>query len=481
MTPGRNDPCPCGSGRKYKHCCALKPVAGAGRYTKPERDRALAKLMEHAWREFPNEAEANATVFWGIGPPDGVSDSEYADVIASPPGREAFSTWFLYDSIVGPLGSPAEYFAARAPALSSGERAWLDIARVARLKVYEILDVKPEEGFTLRELLSGDELEVRERQGTRQLVKWELIAARVVEGPQGVSVLESVPYAFNPETKGRLLKLLKRVHRGAAAEHRRTGGFFRAAAIGLNQLWLAHVVFPPMPEIRTSDGDPVVLCRTVYDARDAAAVRAALIADGDFESDEASGSLTWLVPGKGENRERRILGSAEIRNGRLTLETMSRERAERGKALVERLAGGLVTFRAMRVQSMDQALRERRGLRDRDPGTPGTDGGGEGRLRAAPPRGQRARRGADEIPPEVQAEILQQFYEKHYREWLDQPIPALKNRTPRAAARLKSARPALIELLKSLQSRQDRERLDGRPAYDTAWLWDELGIGAEGV
>ena len=23
-TPGRNDPCPCGSGKKYKHCCLLK-------------------------------------------------------------------------------------------------------------------------------------------------------------------------------------------------------------------------------------------------------------------------------------------------------------------------------------------------------------------------------------------------------------------------------------------------------------------------
>ncbi len=22
--PGRNDPCVCGSGKKYKHCCALK-------------------------------------------------------------------------------------------------------------------------------------------------------------------------------------------------------------------------------------------------------------------------------------------------------------------------------------------------------------------------------------------------------------------------------------------------------------------------
>lgn len=23
-TPGRNDPCPCGSGKKYKKCCALE-------------------------------------------------------------------------------------------------------------------------------------------------------------------------------------------------------------------------------------------------------------------------------------------------------------------------------------------------------------------------------------------------------------------------------------------------------------------------
>jgi protein translocase subunit secA len=22
--PGRNDPCPCGSGKKYKHCCGNK-------------------------------------------------------------------------------------------------------------------------------------------------------------------------------------------------------------------------------------------------------------------------------------------------------------------------------------------------------------------------------------------------------------------------------------------------------------------------
>ena len=26
--PGRNEPCPCGSGKKYKHCCEAKKAGG---------------------------------------------------------------------------------------------------------------------------------------------------------------------------------------------------------------------------------------------------------------------------------------------------------------------------------------------------------------------------------------------------------------------------------------------------------------------
>jgi tetratricopeptide (TPR) repeat protein len=39
MKPGRNDPCPCGSGRKYKHCCGLLPAAAAA---VPGRDSLVA-------------------------------------------------------------------------------------------------------------------------------------------------------------------------------------------------------------------------------------------------------------------------------------------------------------------------------------------------------------------------------------------------------------------------------------------------------
>ena len=41
---GRNDPCPCGSGRKYKHCCLEKHEAKA----RAARDKASAKAAAKA-------------------------------------------------------------------------------------------------------------------------------------------------------------------------------------------------------------------------------------------------------------------------------------------------------------------------------------------------------------------------------------------------------------------------------------------------
>ena len=39
MKPGRNDPCPCGSGRKYKHCCGLLSAAAQARSPRGSGDR----------------------------------------------------------------------------------------------------------------------------------------------------------------------------------------------------------------------------------------------------------------------------------------------------------------------------------------------------------------------------------------------------------------------------------------------------------
>ena len=51
-TPGRNDPCPCGSGRKYKQCCLAKDEAAA----REARAKQAAESKPEAAPEAPAPA-----------------------------------------------------------------------------------------------------------------------------------------------------------------------------------------------------------------------------------------------------------------------------------------------------------------------------------------------------------------------------------------------------------------------------------------
>ena len=67
--------------------------------------------------------------------------------------------------------------------LSSGELNYLNGLRGSHLRLYEILEVKPDQGFELRDLWHDRRLYVRERAATRQIVAWDLVVARI--GPWG--------------------------------------------------------------------------------------------------------------------------------------------------------------------------------------------------------------------------------------------------------------------------------------------------------
>jgi hypothetical protein len=84
--------------------------------------------------------------------------------------------------------------------------------------------------------------------------------------------------------------------------------------------------------------------------------------------------------------------------------------------------------------------------------------------------------GAATISREIEARVVREMFDQHYHEWLDIPVPALGGRTPRHAARLKTVRPLLIELLKSIEQQSERAELDGQPVYDARWMWAELGV-----
>jgi hypothetical protein len=195
--------------------------------------------------------------------------------------------------------------------------------------------------------------------------------------------------------------------------------FFKNIGMVFHDLWLELVARRPLPTSVTAEGDEVVLCRAVFDVRDRAALEAALANHPELERQD-DGSYAWLAASADEAGFRRGFGAFVLEKGRVVLETMSRERAERRRALLEAAAGPAVAYRATSHASVQRALE---------------------RLPDRPARPE------DGVPPEAAAEIVQAFFERHYRGWLDEPLPALDGRTPREAAGLK-----LIALLKDMET-----------------------------
>src|SRR6266849_5350190 len=78
--PGRNDQCPCGSGRKYKHCCLKANDASdfAWRQVRAAEGRLVPELLHLALKEFgaPFIAAALEEFFLWEGVPEDYDQTE---------------------------------------------------------------------------------------------------------------------------------------------------------------------------------------------------------------------------------------------------------------------------------------------------------------------------------------------------------------------------------------------------------------------
>lgn len=171
---------------------------------------------------------------------------------------------------------------------------------------------------------------------------------------------------------------------------------------------------------------------------------------GEGEATGARPADGMSIGGWGENG-RQVLGHVELDRGHLTLEVNSVERAERGKEMFKALLGDLLTS----TQNMERALEERRDRR----------------------RGRPEKEEGSGIPAEEEGRIMVQLLNRHYRSLLDQPVPALGDVTPRAAAATAQGRTKLVGWLKYLENGEAR-RAQAKEVdpYDFTWMWRELGV-----
>ena len=448
MNVGRNEPCPCGSGRKHKHCCLGRErppsQAPAQHFTDDDRHQALRRLGGWAFSDEATFQEALREFY-----------DPAAELLSGPemPGhmREqegAFNTWLLFDR-PGRLGASAceTFLGLRGRQLPDGQAAYLRRMQAARWRPYEVQAVRPGQGFELLDLWSHQRFSVREHSASQQVGRWTLLGARLTEQEPGVWELEGGLLAFPPALKQPLLDGLEARRAALALRYPELDedGLLRRLAPAFHTLWVRLVARPPVPRLTTPEGHDVVFCRVVFDVDDAAAVRAALLRVPGLEPDGRR--FEWLED-TGDGR--RVLGSLAFEGGRLVLETQSEPRAAAGRELLERELGAAVRFRSLRRKDARRAL-------ERRPRTP------------PPPR-------RSDVPPEIEAALLQDFYEKHYRDWVDHPLPALDGLTPREAARRPAERERVRELLKQFEHGSEAERREGRPAYDFGWMWKELGL-----
>lgn len=179
--PGRNDPCSCGSGRKYKQCHLGSPLGAP----LPERvgwlwRKAIAYLERRG-----GAAEASML--------------EHAAVRAGEDGdiEAGFADPLTVDAVLHESGWFAAFLDERGPLLPADEALLGASWQLVDRTVYEVLDVRPGSGMDLRDLRTGDRLAVTERTASRAVTAGALLCARAVtdggDGHQFVGAVLPVP------------------------------------------------------------------------------------------------------------------------------------------------------------------------------------------------------------------------------------------------------------------------------------------------
>ena len=401
---------------------------------------------------------------------------------------------FLTREVEGAGNIVDDYLKRRGWNEKAMNKAYMTALRSSVISLYEASDIRPGEFFLARDLIRGGEpVRVSERTATHTLKAWDRIAARLVE-MRGKTTLGGGVLPFEHELSESLIAALGRILARAPDELADLIAdldielspeesalvvdeteMLRLAAPMISTYWLndtlKRVLSPAVPRVYNSDGEDMEIFALHYRLEKgvtAKKLRAALEAAPDL--DPASATFwNWLAPRNAPQARVKpkgrdgiaftsmmehgaiVLGTLELKNRTLTLHVNSEPRAERGRAMLEPLLEGLVSTPLIERQTLDQAMAEHR-MRGSAPVSSG-------------------------LPPDEERRLIHAQLDAHYRQQLDEPIPALGDISPHKAAETAKGREKIASWLKFLENRAaQQDPSDPMADYDITWIWEELGV-----
>ena len=450
--PRRNDPCPCGSGRKFKRCCGTARPVNTG-IRDAGQDAALEQLQRFTRREeFAPDRSIAGKMFWAT-QPDEFPEEMLEELRDTEMITINFSNFLTFDLEIEDGKTLVDIFLERrGRSLISSERRFLERLSASHVGLYEIIEVRAGEGLRLRNLWgTAEDIWVAERTASRTLCRWDLLATRLVAEPSGERFMEGDMYPFPAHFKQRVFEFLEGEQRRATAGGRTLScqAFLKRVSFRFHGLWLESIL-PEMPQLGTFDGEPLAFSTLRFAIESTSRLVRALDACEELQ-DEEGDRWVYLAVLDGIYH---LIGDFRIEGNELVVVVMSNAHGKDARALLERIAGDALRY---------VGTEESDGSELKQLGRPvclecGADGN------------------PDEPPSAESLAVVKRAMEQHYRRWLDDEIPALGGSTPRAAAADDRLRPQLVDLLKQMENQEQRRPSGIGGVYDFGWVRRELGL-----
>jgi hypothetical protein len=398
-TMPRNDPCWCGSGRKFKHCHlhrveqpSLSERAGWLYH------KAVLYVFAASWRELVDDLTALRV--------EHAESDRQAD--------ELMTDGHVVDVTLFEGGALDDFVRDRGALLPADELLLAEQWLLTERSVFEVTAVSPGASLTVRDVRTGDVTTVPERTASRELRPGQLICTHLLPTGDTHQLFGGIePVALHE--RDALIQLLDR---GPEPEE---------------VVEFCSRRFAP-PILANTEGHPLVLCEAELRSDHPAELSHAL--DSRYRREEpnpgAPTVMEWVEIVEVDGMDR-IAANLRLAGDVLTISTNSEARQDTALAAVRSLQPSIVLVSQERTPL--RTARDAARLAETVP------------ARATEPIE------LDHLPDIKEA--VAQHMRQYEQQWLDLPIPALKNLTPRQAADDPTRRDDLLQLLATFPDTDD--------------------------
>ncbi len=435
---GRNEPCPCGSGKKYKKCCLIKAEAIRDANYEYEAHLRFRQLIS---KRLMNIAHKKC---------QGILEDEVTSYIASIPFiHQDIFDWlfdsgagrsFLYKMLNPIIIFTYPFFSHKflwrycledsKEIFDQFELKFLNSINDSVFGFFRVKEIFKDKGLThIEDVYTRRVYKLLDKGVSDSSIEHDIFSGILVPFNEEHHFLEGgSPIKMPPSFKEDLKDIVDLFYKSACKknpEYKQKGvsGFLKEYGILIYCvpiIYYYRVTHAPPPEIRTTDGEKIVFITETYEHSGRQSTKEIMAKLRGFHLDEEtqdSDGFVWL------NSEDTVLGRVTITDDRLTFETNSKERLRKWRQRIK-------NFDIQQLHTDEKPLED---------------------VMDEPH--QALSENESDIPDDVIKQIAMEHWTKYYDNWVVSSLPILDGMTPMEAIKTKAGKQRVRALIDDFENK----------------------------